>query len=112
MAKALIVLEKLELPTGKTKDLKNWLDNLKSKITDIQNKKKFLLVLDKNDQSLIRAVKNLDKTDVILADSLNCLDILSHDAILTSEPAITQIDKHYKKVSVKRSRESEIKNKK
>jgi len=112
LAKALIVLEKLELPTGKTKDLKNWLDNLKSKITDIQNKKKFLLVLDKNDQSLIRAVKNLDKTDVILADSLNCLDILSHDAILTSEPAITQIDKHYKKVSVKRSRESEIKNKK
>ncbi|MDO8669151.1 MAG: 50S ribosomal protein L4 [Candidatus Buchananbacteria bacterium] len=107
--RSFLVFEKIELASGKTKDLKDWLESLKSKITDIKNGKKFLLVLDKNDDNLIRAVKNLDKVDVILADSLNCVDILNHDTMFASEKAVDKIDKHYKQVSVKRS---QIKDKK
>lgn len=98
-----LVFEKIELATGKTNDLKNLITNIKTKISSIKDNKKFLLVLDKNDQNIMRAVKNLDKVDIILADSLNCVDILNHDTILTSEKAVDKIDKHYKKVSVKRS---------
>lgn len=100
-----LVFEKIELVTGKTNDLKNLIANIKTKIDSIKDKKKFLLILDKNDQNIMRAVKNLDKVDIILADSLNCVDILNHDTILTSEKAVDQIDKHYKKVSVKRSQD-------
>lgn len=98
-----LVFEKIDLPSGKTKDLKNWLESLKAKINEIKDHKKFLLVLDKNDVNIVRAVKNLDKIDAILADSLNCIDILNHDTLLASEKAVDKIDKHYKKVSVKRS---------
>ena len=111
LSQTLIVFEKLESPQGKTKDLKNWLENMKSKIASLKDVKKFLLVLDNNDQNIIRAANNLDKVDILLADSLNCIDILNHPALLTSEKAVNQIDKHYKKVSIKRSQESEIKNK-
>lgn len=97
-----LVFEKIELPTGKTKDLQNWIANLKTKTAAIENNKKFLLVLESNDQNLSRAVRNLDKVDIILADSLNCVDVLNHGAILTSEKAVQKIDQHYKKVSAKR----------
>ena len=85
--------------------MKDLITNIKAKVADIKNKKKFLLVLDNNNQNITRAVKNLDKVDVILADSLNCVDVLNHDVILTSEKAVNKIDQHYKKVSLKRSQD-------
>lgn len=101
-----LVFENIELANGKTKDLKDWIATVKSKIAEVKDNKKFLLVLDKSDDNINRAVNNLDKVDVILADSLNCVDILNHDTMLASEKAVAKIDQHYKQVSVKRSQET------
>lgn len=98
-----IVFEKLELTTGKTNDLKALIDNVRLKIAEAKDSKKFLLIVDSNNELMTRAVQNLDKVKVISSDSLNCVDILNHDTILTSEKAVDQIDKHYLKVSIKRS---------
>jgi len=106
-----LVLDKLELASGKTNDLKTLITNIKSKVADAKSSKKFLLILDNNDALIFRAVKNLDKVDAIMSDSLNCVDILNHDAVLTSEKAVNQIDKHYQKVSIKRSQDLVVKTK-
>jgi len=100
--KSFVVFEKIELPEGKTKEMKNWIDSIKSKIEDIKDGKKFLLVLEKNSESVIRSIRNLDKVTAISADSLNCIDILNNDVLLASEKAIDKIDGHYKKISEKK----------
>ncbi len=97
----LAVFDKLSLNEGKTKEINNWLKDLKNKINDLKNSKKFLLILDSNDRKMIRAALNLKNINTILADSLNCVDILKYDTILTSEKALDIIDKHYQKIKEK-----------
>ncbi|MEK7653237.1 MAG: 50S ribosomal protein L4 [Patescibacteria group bacterium] len=95
---SLVVFNELKLKEVKTKALGGWLKELKTKIEDLEKSKKFLLVLDKNDRDFIRAALNLKNANTILADSLNCLDVLKYDTILTSEKAIKIIEKHYRKI--------------
>lgn len=102
--KSLLVFETIVLKEGKTKELKTWIETMKGKIADIKDNKKFLLVIEKQDESLVKAVRNLDKVDVILADSLNCVDILNHDTILVSEKSVEKIDTHYTLVSEKKDK--------
>ena len=59
------------------------------------------MILDSNDHKIIRAALNLKNINTILADSLNCVDILKYDTILTSEKALDIIDKHYQKIKEK-----------
>lgn len=99
---ALVIFDKLELKDGKTKELNGLVKNLKLKISDLKDSKKFLLVLDKNDKQLIQAGLNLKNIRMIMADSLNCVDVLNYDALITSEEAVKQIDKHYKLLKLKK----------
>ena len=100
-----VAFESIVSPEGKTKDLKIWIETMKSKVSNIKDGKKFLLVIEEKDDKMVKAVRNLDKVDAILADSLNCVDILKHDTVFASEKAIETIDKHYGKVSEKRSKD-------
>lgn len=94
----LVVLDELKSAEAKTKALSNWLKDLKAKIEELKKSKKFLLVLAKNDKGIIRAALNFKNINTILADSLNCVELLKADAILTSEEAIKIIEEHYKKI--------------
>jgi large subunit ribosomal protein L4 len=96
----LVVFEKFEI-NGKTKELNVWLKSIKSKIDVLKEGKKFLLILDENNKDVINSCLNLKKVNTILADSLNCVEILNYDKVLATEAAIAKIEKHYNKVSEK-----------
>lgn len=89
MEEKLLLLDKLELAEAKTKNVK---DILKSLPID----KKVLIVLDKQNQNLVKATNNLKNIKVILADSLNCVDLLNYPTVLMLEPAVEIIEKTYK----------------
>lgn len=93
----LVIFDSLAF-SGKTKDLKVFIDKVKSKMKQLKDSKKFLLVVSKNDQSLIRASQNLNNVKIINADSLNCVDILNHDVLLVIEDSISKIIEHYRKI--------------
>lgn len=101
--KVLVVFDKLAVATGKTKALSAWLKEIKNKVESIGKSKKFLLVLDNNDKQTINSALNLSSVNTILANSLNCVDLLKYDAVLTSEKAVEMIDKHYKLIRAKKS---------
>jgi len=102
--KKIAVFDKLELESGKTKDLNNLIKDLKNKISELQTGKKILLVLDNNDRKLIRAAENLKQIKTIMADSLNCVDLLNYDAVAASVKAMEKIEQHYKKYQEKKKK--------
>ncbi|HPL93429.1 MAG TPA: 50S ribosomal protein L4 [bacterium] len=85
----LVVLDQLELSTIKTKEINQLLKNL-----SVQ--KKVLLVLPKQDQKVVKSCDNLPNVKVILADSLNCVDVLNYNTVLLLEDAVEVIEKTYK----------------
>jgi large subunit ribosomal protein L4 len=101
--KTLAVFDKLAVEAGKTKALAVWLKEIKSKIETLKNSKKFLLILENNNKSVISSALNLKNVNTILADSLNCVDLLKYDTVLASEKALEVINKHYKLIKEKKS---------
>jgi len=57
--------------------------------------RKMLISLDKKDDTVIRALSNLPKTDVISVKSLNVLDLLNREYLLVTKNAISVIEKIY-----------------
>jgi len=100
---ALVIFDKLAAETGKTKALNSWLKDIKNKIENLKQSKKILLVLDNNDKRMINSALNLKTVNTIMADSLNCVDLLKYDTLLASEKALAVIDKHYKLIRAKKS---------
>ena len=84
--KELIVIDKLEVKTPKTKDMINILETLK--LAD----KKVLVVVKEFDDNLILASRNIKNIVLILADELNVLDIVGTDKMLITEDALKYIE--------------------
>ena len=88
--KRLYVLDKIELSDIKTK-----------KFVDILNKlipeknKKILLALADNDKKIIKSARNIDKLRTMSVESLNVLDLLKADYLITTTEGIKKIEKHY-----------------
>ena len=92
----MLVLDKLELNQAKTKQMAEIINNLKKKAKKNLDKGA-LIVLPSFDQKIIRAVRNIPKTKIIRADSLNILDVLNHRYLLMLQEAIAMIEKTYLK---------------
>ena len=84
--KELIVLDKLELKTPKTKEMIEVLKSLK--VDD----KKVLLVVKEFDDNLILASRNLQNVVLILADEINVLDIVATEVMIVTEDALKFIE--------------------
>ena len=84
--KAIIVLENLTVETPKTKEMMNILESLK--IAD----KKVLLVVDKFDDNMILASRNIGNLVLILAEEINVLDVVGTDVMLVTEAALKNIE--------------------
>ena len=97
-----VVFEKLEFK-GKTKELTSWIKDIKSKIASLGKTKKVLFILDSNDAAFIRSAYNLKEANTIMADSLNCVELLKYDTVFASEEAVEKISKHYKKIKDKKA---------
>jgi large subunit ribosomal protein L4 len=89
---ALVVLEKLELAKIKTKDLMKILQKL-----PIKKPASILIILDKKNLIITKSAQNVKKLKVILADSLNVLDILKHNYLLIDKAGIKKVMETYKK---------------
>ena len=78
----IIVLQELELENGKTKDIVNIFNNLQ-----IHNEK-VLIVIDKENEKIRRAVRNLKDAMVITANKINPFDLLSHKKVVITKDAL------------------------
>ncbi len=87
----LVVADKLELAEIKTKALASILSKLPTK-----EAKSVLLVLDQKNEAISKSARNLPKINVILANSLNIMDILKHDYLLIDKTGIKKITETFK----------------
>lgn len=83
--KALIVVDNLNLKTLKTKEIKNLLSSLKLD-------GKVLFITKEDCENLYMASRNLGYTYAILADEINCYDIVNADYVVCDEAAINYIE--------------------
>lgn len=83
--KDLIVIDNLNLETLKTKELKNLLATLKLD-------GKVLFVTKDDCENLYMASRNLGYTYAILAEEINCYDIVNADYVVCDEAAIGYIE--------------------
>jgi large subunit ribosomal protein L4 len=86
----IIILDKLVLKNGKTKDIKNLFINLNL------NSDKVLIVIDKEDELIKRAVRNLEDTMVITANKLNAYDLINYRKIIITKDALKIIEEVFK----------------
>ncbi len=85
--KSIVILEDFTFEGPKTKDYVDMLANLK--VAD----KKTLLVLPAVDNNAVLSARNLKKSKVILANSLNTYDILNANNLLIAESSMKEIEK-------------------
>ena len=80
----LVVLDALELSAAKTKEMVKVLVNLK--LTNA------LIVLPENDDTVIRAARNIPGVAVSFANLINVYDILNHKKFVVDQAALSKIE--------------------
>jgi large subunit ribosomal protein L4 len=59
------------------------------------HERRVLVVAPARDEPLLRSAANLPSVTIILADSLNVVDLLNADAVLIEQPALARIEEVY-----------------
>ena len=85
---AVRVVEDLALEAIRTRELVGYLGALNAT-------GRVLVVAPSRDQRLVLSARNLPEVDVILADSLNVVDVLNADLLLIEQPAIATLEEVY-----------------
>jgi large subunit ribosomal protein L4 len=85
---AVMVVQDLAMDEIKTRELVGYLANLKAI-------GRVLIVAPSRDEKLERSAANLPKVEIILADSLNTVDVLKADTLLITEPALATMTEVY-----------------
>ncbi len=83
--KELIIVDKLDLKTNKTKDMKNILNNFKIE-------RNVLIVVNELNDNLILATRNLTNVLLLEASEINVLDLVSANLVIAEEDAIKSIE--------------------
>lgn len=83
--KSLIVFENLELPSLKTKELKNMIETNKLE-------GKVLFVTASDNENLYMASRNLGYTYVLYIEDINVYDIVNADTLVLDEAALNQLE--------------------
>ena len=81
----LVVLDKFEAETNKTKDMVSILNNLKLA-------KKTLIVVDELTENLILATRNLKNIVLLAFNEINVLDVVASDNMVITEAAVKKIE--------------------
>ena len=82
----IIILDKIELKNGKTKDITYIFEKLNI------NSDKIIIVIDKEDERIKRAVHNLKNTVVITANKINTYDLVNYQKMLVTKGALKIIE--------------------
>ena len=83
--KNLVVVDNINLDTLKTKEVTKVLDTL-------ELSGKILIVTKNESENLYMATRNLGNVLVLMADELNCYDIVNADVLVVEEEAISTIE--------------------
>ena len=82
----IIILDKIELKNGKTKDITYIFEKLNI------DSDKIIIVIDKEDERIKRAVHNLKNTVVITANKINTYDLVNYQKMLVTKGALKIIE--------------------
>ena len=85
----IIILDKLNVKTPKTKDMIKLLN-------DIKAPKKTLIVVDELTDNLILATRNIPKVELLEVSEINVLDIIGADGLVITKKALEMIEEAYK----------------
>jgi large subunit ribosomal protein L4 len=85
---ALRVVEDLAMEEIKTRELVGYLENLRAA-------GRVLVIAAERDDRLERSAGNLPRVEIILADSLNTVDVLNADTLLITVPALATMTEVY-----------------
>ena len=83
--KSLVVLDNVKLDSLKTKEVTSILDNLNLS-------GKVLFVTKEENENLYMATRNLGNVLVLMADEINCYDIVNADVMVVEEEAVSTIE--------------------
>ncbi len=86
--KDMIVLDELDIKEPKTKEIVNILKNLNSQ-------KKTLIVLEQNNENVVKSASNIPGVSTTLVTTLNVYDILNHDKFIVTKDAVHKIEEVY-----------------
>ena len=84
----IIVLDSINLPEAKTKEMVKVLKNLNVE-------RKALIVLPGKDEVVQRAARNIPGVKLAYTNTLNVLDILKYDKFIVTQDAVRQIEEVY-----------------
>ena len=82
-----IVLDELKFDEIKTKKMQAVLDAL--------NVNKALVVLNENDQNVVKSARNIENVQTALTNTINVYDILKYDAVVITKSAVKAIEEVY-----------------
>ncbi len=85
----IIILDKLNVKTPKTKDMIKLLN-------DIKAPSKTLIVVDELTDNLILATRNIPKVELLEVSEINVLDIIGADGLVITKKALEMIEEAYK----------------
>ena len=83
----IFVLDSLTLDEIKTKNFKAMLDAL--------NVNKALVVLDSNDQTVVKSARNIENVKTALTNTINVYDILKYNTVIVTKAAVATIEEVY-----------------
>lgn len=89
--KLIMVLEKLEMPEIKAKQMAELMKKIKLD-------KSGLLVIDKMDKNIVCSVRNIPRLEVIAANSLNLYDVLNYQYVIITKAALKKAEEVYLKI--------------
>ena len=87
--KELVVIDNIKLDSLKTKEVINILDTLKLN-------GKVLFVTNDENENLYMAARNLGNVLILMADEINCYDIVNADVMVCDEEAVKKIEEAIK----------------
>lgn len=87
----LFILDTLQIPTPKTKEMVQIIENLKSKIEDFK-RGSILIALPKINKNIILAARNIPGVETMEARNLNALDLLSFKYLIMPKETIGIIE--------------------
>jgi large subunit ribosomal protein L4 len=93
----ILVLEELKLAQAKTKEASKVLSNLKLKPKKDTNKCNLLLLLDKVDKDLIKALRNISFLKVNLAKDTHAYEVLNNERIVITKKGLDSLTNRLKK---------------
>ena len=85
--KKLIVLEDLKFDEIKTKKMQA--------VLDAMNVNKALVVLNENDQNVVKSARNIENVQTALTNTINVYDILKYNTVIVTKAAVATIEEVY-----------------